>query len=161
MGSVERNISAYGSVLMLVRLRKIVEKLYFSVSRGWGTLLYPPSSNFCTWSRFVIRWGARSRGVETQFSARTRGTHTPFCFTFSNDTTRSDSDPGNALERWFGVKEGGNTKGTFADGGLCAPMLACWGPCIESPCDTLTPGGNWGCTVLLGGGETLGAVAGA
>ncbi len=62
----------------------------------------------------------------------------PFCFTFSNDITRSDSEPGNAAE---------TARGGAADAGRCTPSCCC---CCSSCCccsascctGTFTPGGE-------------------
>ena len=113
---------------------------YFSVSCGCGMFEYPPSSNLCTWSKFAMRCAAvRSRSTSTsasQKSARLRilsvehkitdeDMCSPFCFTFSKGTTRSDKRLGNPLR--------------------CVVCCCCGcccntdgGRCVSS----LTPGGN-------------------
>lgn len=106
-------------------------------------------------------------------NGKKRRAHVPFCFTFSNDTTRSDKEPGNAV----GVVAApvtlvfapaaaapgagrGCCTGTCCDvdGGLCP--ICCWGgpsddAVASSPCGTLTPGGNCGC---VGSGELVDAI---
>lgn len=79
----------------------------------------------------------------------------PFCFTVSNDATRSDRDPGNvvaagrldACEAWF------------AEGGLSIPALGC--SCVVVCCSVesgaLTPGGYvGGCEGVLEGAGSPG-----
>ena len=135
------------SITMVLGTRIAEEQAaYFSVSCGCGMFEYPPSSNLCTWSKFAMRCAAvRSRSTSASAKAKSARlrvlfpqntrplleTCSPFCFTFSNGTTRSDKRLGKPLR--------------------CAVCCCCCccgcccntdgGRCISS----LTPGGNCGC----------------
>ena len=76
------------------------------------------------------------RGPTDTYATRS---YAPFCFTFSKDATKSDSEPGNAFGR-----VGGTCCGAV-DAGRCAFGTTPGGtPCSLSATGALTPGGNWG-----------------
>ena len=84
--------------------------------------------------------------------------HSPFCFTFSNDMTKSDSEPGNVFARG-----GCNFAGSCCDGAVDdgrAPGATFVGSVLFSD----TPGGNcggWACCAGGGMGEVPADAPGA
>lgn len=81
--------------------------------------------------------------------------HTPFCFTLSNDITKSESEPGNAFWRccWGSCAPGGSCDAA-AEGGRADPGAAC-ASFVWSAGLSATPGGNWGaCSAGAGIGDT-------
>lgn len=95
---------------------------HFSVSCGCGIFEYPPSSNLCTWSKFVIRCAAVPVPSPSKYEDHSSfWNHSPFCLTFSKEATRSESEPGNALRCCACC--------CIADGGRCASNLTPGGSC--------------------------------
>lgn len=79
----------------------------------------------------------------------------PFCFTVSNDATRSDKEPGNVVV----AGRLGACWAWFTEGGLSMPALGgSWeADCCSVEVGTLTPGGYWGgCEDVLEGAASPG-----
>jgi hypothetical protein len=143
----EMSIQSINQSITKVLGTRITEEqhTHFSVSCGCGMFEYPPSSNLCTWSKFAMRCAAVPGGSSTSTCANQHRraflsikheimeTRSPFCFTFSKGTTRSD-----------------NKLGTPLRCAVCCCCCCCCGGCGGCCCNTeggrcvssLTPGGN-------------------